>query len=215
MHATKGMCMKSSEQIDKLASALVAAQEEIVGALKDSNNPFFKSKYADYLSVWNAVKGPLLKNGLCITQGPIKDVLCTRLCHISGQWIESEWLIKPVKDDPQSHMAAVTYARRGALSAITGCPVIDDDDGNAASGHHAANVPLKTLPKKDNHNIYNEVKFVLEASGYEVIDREKFISAVDKFIETSPHPSEHKNIAIFLGHCPFVKIRPATGGRMT
>lgn len=207
--------MKSSEQIDKLASALVSAQEEIVGALKDSNNPFFKSKYADYLSVWNAVKGPLLKNGLCITQGPVKDVLCTRLCHISGQWIESEWLIKPVKDDPQSHMAAVTYARRGALSAITGCPVIDDDDGNMASGNHQPHVQPKAPPKQDLTEFYNEVKFVLEASGYEVLDREKFRSAVDKFIGSTLNPKDHKTIAMFLGHCPFVKVRPATGGRMT
>lgn len=210
------MCMKSSEQINKLAEALVAAQEEIVGALKDSNNPFFKSKYADYLSVWNAVKGPLLKNGLCIIQGPIKDVLCTRLCHTSGQWIESEWLIKAVKDDPQSHMAAVTYARRGALSAITGCPVIDDDDGNMASGNQVTHVPPKVIPKVfDRHDVYTDIKFSLEKSKYFITDRDKFIAAVNKFAETSPNPHDQKNIAIFLGHCPFVKVRPVTDGNMS
>jgi len=211
MHAMKGMYMKSSEQIDKLASALVSAQEEIVGALKDSNNPFFKSKYADYLSVWNAVKGPLLTHGICVIQGPMRDVLCTRLCHTSGQWIESEWPIKAVKEDPQAHMAAVTYARRGALSAITGCPVIDDDDGNTASGR---NTQQQKDPNIDYNVIYHNIRFVREASGYEIIDKEKFEVAVHKYIQSSTNPNDHKSIAIFLGHCPFVKVRSAVGGRM-
>jgi hypothetical protein len=112
-------------------------------------------------------------------------------------------------------MAAVTYARRGALSAITGCPVIDDDDGNMASGNQVTHVQPKATPKQDLTEFYNEVKFVLEASGYEVLDREKFRVAVDKFIGSTLNPKDHKTIAMFLGHCPFVKVRPATGGRMS
>ena len=39
-----------SDTIGALALALSKAQADITGALKDSANPFFKSKYADLAS---------------------------------------------------------------------------------------------------------------------------------------------------------------------
>ena len=44
--------METSLEIGELAAALAIAQGEITGALKDSANPFFKSKYADLASHW-------------------------------------------------------------------------------------------------------------------------------------------------------------------
>ena len=41
--------MEMSENIDKLAPALLAAQMEMGNAVKDAKNPFFKSKYADLI----------------------------------------------------------------------------------------------------------------------------------------------------------------------
>ena len=43
--------MKSSELINELANALCNAQGQMGGVVKDSSNPFFKSKYADITSV--------------------------------------------------------------------------------------------------------------------------------------------------------------------
>ena len=43
--------MNKSESIKELATALAKAQGEIKGALKDSQNPFFKSKYADLAEI--------------------------------------------------------------------------------------------------------------------------------------------------------------------
>lgn len=50
-----------SESIAELATALSKAQSEIEGAAKDKNNPFFKAKYADLSSVWDACKTQLTK----------------------------------------------------------------------------------------------------------------------------------------------------------
>ena len=47
---------EQSAEIDKLAGALAKAQGKITGALKDSNNPFFKSKYADLAACWDACR---------------------------------------------------------------------------------------------------------------------------------------------------------------
>lgn len=133
-----GANMGQSEQINELATALSMAQSEITGAVKDAENPFFKSSYADLLSVWDAARVPLTKHGLCVVQTtdvatPSGDIdLVTTLAHKSGQWISGRLPIMPVKKDPQGIGSAITYARRYALSAIVGIAQMDDD-GEAAS----------------------------------------------------------------------------------
>lgn len=129
--------MKTSEQIDKLAEALAAAQGAIKAATKDAENPFFKSSYATLDSVWTACREPLSKHGLSVIQVPLTDAdglhLVTRLCHSSGQWIEGDLSIKPSKDDLQGIGSAITYARRYMLGAMVGVATDADDDGNDAS----------------------------------------------------------------------------------
>ena len=130
-----------SEQINELATALAKAQGAMEGALKDSSNPFFKSKYADLASVWSACRKALTDNGLSVVQltssvdtSPDSIEVTTQLCHASGQWIRSSLTMKPVKNDPQSVGSLLTYMRRYGLSAMVGIAPKDDDDGNAASG---------------------------------------------------------------------------------
>lgn len=139
--------MEKSETISKLAMALAKAQAKVKGAIKDSNNPFFKSKYADLQSVWDAIREPFTSNGLSITQltGEATDgvLIETVLLHESGEYISSRLLMKPVKNDPQGIGSAITYGRRYGLQAIAGvCP--EDDDGNKASIQDA--IPEATKP---------------------------------------------------------------------
>lgn len=125
-----------SDQINELAGALAKAQSEIMPALKDSKNPFFKSTYADLASIWSACKDPLSKNGLAIIQtmdvNGDQHFLITTLAHASGQWIRSYLPIINEKQNAQGFGSAITYMRRYALSAIVGVTADEDDDGNAA-----------------------------------------------------------------------------------
>jgi len=127
--------MKSSESINELASALCAAQSQMGGAVKDSANPFFKSSYADLTSVIKAIKQPFADNGLSYTQFPVSNEngmgVCTRLMHVSGQWLEGQFTLPVVKRDPQAASSSLTYARRVSLSAIAGIPTADDDAESA------------------------------------------------------------------------------------
>ena len=127
--------MKSSESINELASALCAAQSQMGGAVKDSANPFFKSSYADLTSVIKAIKQPFADNGLSYTQFPVTDQngmgVCTRLMHVSGQWLEGQFTLPVVKRDPQAASSSLTYARRVSLSSIAGIPTADDDAESA------------------------------------------------------------------------------------
>ena len=127
--------MKSSDAINELANALCNAQSQMVGAVKDSANPFFKSSYADLTAVIKAIKQPFADNGLSYTQFPVSNEngvgVSTRLMHISGQWLEMEYTLPTVKKDPQASGSAITYARRYALQSIAGIPTADDDAESA------------------------------------------------------------------------------------
>ena len=120
-----------SETIGALATALSKAQADITGALKDSSNPFFKSKYADLASCWDACRKQLAANGLAVIQTTdVTDsgvVLVTTLAHSSGEWMRGVLPIVAKDSGPQAQGSGVTYARRYALAAIVGLAQIDDD----------------------------------------------------------------------------------------
>jgi hypothetical protein len=125
----------NSPQLDKLACALAKAQGNITGARKDSANPFFKSKYADLASCWDACRKPLSDNGLAVIQIPEVGIefvtIMTLLVHESGQWIRSRLPMKPKDFSPQSLGSTITYARRYALAAMVGLAQTDDDAESA------------------------------------------------------------------------------------
>jgi hypothetical protein len=146
-----------SETIGALAAALSKAQADITGALKDSSNPFFKSKYADLASCWDACRKQLAANGLSVIQTTrMADqglVLVTTLAHSSGAWIAGEMPVLIAVQGksgefkeitPQAQGSGITYARRYALAAIVGLAQVDDD-AEAAQGRK----PLTVDPRGD------------------------------------------------------------------
>ena len=128
--------MTHSEQINEIATAIAKAQGQIKGASKDANNPFFKSKYADLASVWDACRAALAVNGLAVIQSPsaigTSVSVDTLLAHASGQWIAGTVSVTAREDTPQAIGSAVTYLRRYALQSFVGVAP-EDDDGNLAS----------------------------------------------------------------------------------
>ena len=133
-----------SEHINELAAALSKSQAEITGALKDSANPFYKSRYADLQSCWLACRQQLTDHGLAViqttdvAQGEL--VLVTTLVHMSGQWIRGILPVRAKDDSPQAQGSGITYARRYALAAIVGLAQLDDD-AEAAQKRPATRAP--------------------------------------------------------------------------
>jgi hypothetical protein len=127
--------MNQSQEIGDLAKALSKAQATINKAKKSSDNPFFKSKYADLSEVWDACREQLTANDLAVIQATDECddgvIVVTRLVHSSGQWIEGRLKMKPVKNDPQGIGSCISYARRYALAAMVGV-CTEDDDAQAA-----------------------------------------------------------------------------------
>lgn len=166
--------------ISNLAAALVKAQSAMGGAKKDSNNPFFKSKYADLASVDAAISGPASENGLSYVQiAHERDnaaAIETLIVHSSGETLSCGIVSVPVaKNDAQGFGSALTYCRRYSLAAAFGvCP--EDDDGNAA----AKAAPKKPEPKADGKVEKQDVKTGKMPTG-EFVDHCTAISeAVDQ-----------------------------------
>jgi hypothetical protein len=49
--------MNRSDSLKELTAALIAVQAEIKPAVKDTDNPFFHSKYVDLAGVWETCPG--------------------------------------------------------------------------------------------------------------------------------------------------------------
>lgn len=128
-----------SDSIDQLATALAKAQGEFTVANKDKNNPFFKSKYADFESIVAASRPALSKNGLSVVQNVYRfddgnHYLVTLLLHASGQWIKSKAQHNPQKNDIQSLSSYNTYLKRMCYSSMLGVVTGEsDDDGELDS----------------------------------------------------------------------------------
>ncbi|MGB1390878.1 MAG: ERF family protein [Paracoccaceae bacterium] len=117
--------------------ALVAAQREMGPLVKGSENPHFKSKYADLADLVLAVREPLNRNGLTffhqIVRADGQMDMRTLLVHgESDTRIECDVPLIVQKQDMQGMKSATTYAKRIGLESVTGVAP-EDDDGNAAA----------------------------------------------------------------------------------
>lgn len=153
--------MKTSESVAKIQAALIKAQSQMTGAVKDSSNPFFKSSYADLTSVIKAIKESWADNKIGFTQFPISTDqgvgVRTRLMHDSGEWIEDEFVLPLPKYDPQSAGSAITYARRYALQSIAGIPAVDDD-AELAMNRHVADTAITVTEFAAMKKLLDETK---------------------------------------------------------
>ena len=142
-----------TQSLSKIATALSKAQAMMSGAKKDKDNPFFKSSYSSLSSIFEAIREPFAVNGLSVTQTmevlPTGlQMLCTRLLHNSGEYIDSKMLL-PTESNPQKLGSLITYLRRYSLMAIAGI-ASEDDDGNSASGNNAPRPKYISLDQVKN-----------------------------------------------------------------
>jgi len=179
--------IKTSDSIAELATALAVAQGVIEGAVKDSSNPFFKSKYADLASVWDAIRKPLSDNGLCVMQLPTAEgarvTITTILAHKSGQWISSELTVTAKEDGPQAVGSAITYVRRYALQSVVGVAP-EDDDGNAAHGQ-SHQQPAASAPRQTSRSASPDPEFkaIMLAGFNNMLAKYKEIDAENEFLQ--------------------------------
>jgi hypothetical protein len=144
-----------SSTTTKLIEALVEAQKNYPTIDLDAKNDHLRSKYATYRGCCEALRGPLTDNGLTLPSFQSAHVvglgwvLLGVLRHVSGEYItgcvpllnNEKPRMNPntkeiVVDPPtmQGLGAAMTYAKRQLLLALTGAWVGEvDDDGESVA----------------------------------------------------------------------------------
>lgn len=140
-----------------IATALASAQINMGKALKQANNPHFRSKYADLGSVMDACLPALNERGIAVIQPTGEDdtgrFVETIMIHgESGEQLSCRVPLIVSKNDMQGYGSAVTYARRYGLMAMAGIAP-EDDDGNAA----AKAAPKQEPPKPISADQFQEM----------------------------------------------------------
>lgn len=159
----------------EIASAFVKAKRSFGPALKDKNNPHFKSKYADLGACLEAVEDALLDNGIAVLQETFEDssgvTVETVFLHESGEERRCGKLHVPAsKQDPQGYGSALTYARRYSL--MTACGIApEDDDGNAASKPQATRAPVITPRSGDVINVSHDRGRVIQLAASIAVEK--------------------------------------------
>lgn len=129
--------MNKEITVNRFAPAFIKAQKEMGNAIKDSANPFFRSRYADLNSIREACIPALNNHGIAVLQPTIqvegKNFVNTVLLHESGERMESfTEIIFAKATDAQAQGSGITYARMYGLQSLV-CIGAEDDDGNKAS----------------------------------------------------------------------------------
>lgn len=132
------LVVKKTKMTNKqtLREKLLEVQKEIGAIKRDSENPYFKSKYFDINALLSEVKPVLNKHGLILTQAlcTIEGKLGLETSIIDSEGIDAISSKCPISEnpDPQKQGSAITYFRRYALQSLLGLEA-EDDDGNGAS----------------------------------------------------------------------------------
>lgn len=112
---------------------------------KDSENPFYKSKYFDVNQLIEAVRPEFIKHDLLLLQPIENDRVISRIIDVeSGDSVEAGIKLSD-NAKPQDIGSEITYYRRYTLQSLLGIEA-EDDDGNRASG----NYPEKKSKKSDD-----------------------------------------------------------------
>ena len=146
-----------SSNLSELIKALIKVQEAIKPVKKTAENPFYHSKYADLVTIWESCRATLTANGFAVTQVTHQGdngytLLETVLLHTSGEWLAGELPILPDKSGPQAFGSALTYARRYSLAALLGIVTEgEDDDAETATqrGKAQPKTPVRPKPPTD------------------------------------------------------------------
>jgi hypothetical protein len=118
-----------------LKTAICEFKKKGISIKKESNNPFFKSKYADLPTILDAIEVEAAKCGLVLTsesklQGEAWVLETTLECKDSDEQKKSTFPIFGGK--PQEIGSSITYARRYNIQSLLNLAA-DDDDGNEAN----------------------------------------------------------------------------------
>ena len=133
--------------------ALFEAKKEFGKLLKNKENPFHKSKYADLNALLDTISEPLERHGFFILQPILNRQVVTQIIEFETGEVAFESIMEiSNQTDPQKIGSEITYFRRYTLQSLLGISA-EDDDGNQK----------RAQPGKNDHKKNNQEKVLTEA----------------------------------------------------
>ena len=158
---------------ENITVKLFLLRKEIGAISKDSNNPFFRSKYFDINTLIKQLDPYLEKHKILLSQPIINNEVKTILQCIDDNSFRNSSLELSPNLDAQKKGSEITYFRRYTLASLLGLQAVDDD-GNLAK---------KSLPHLlDNSDEFQNSKAKLK-SGKITMAGIKTHYKVSSFIE--------------------------------
>ncbi|MDH5825808.1 ERF family protein [Sphingobacterium faecium] len=133
---------------------LFEIQKNIGKLTKDSDNPFFKSKYADINQLIELTNPLFHEAGLMVLQPIAGNALKTQIFDVETNEVIESSLDLPQGNDPQKIGSAITYYRRYTLKALLNLQE-EDDDGNKGANKN----PNGSAEPEDKKPWMTEIQF--------------------------------------------------------
>lgn len=106
-----------------------------ISCLRNANNPYFNSKYADLATVVDALREPLGGEGLGYYFSILNEnetwQVCLTVVDVETGKVEASSVFPVTCLEPQKMGSNVTYAKRYLLTTMFNVIAELDDDGNA------------------------------------------------------------------------------------
>jgi hypothetical protein len=178
--------LTSSPETKELVSALARAQKNFPAIDKGGSNTFGKYKYMRYSDICEALRDPLLAEGLplpqvCLTRVGGDWIAVGTLRHVSGEFVTSLCPIFLGVDkggaprlDMQSLGSAYTYAKKYLLLGLVGAWAEEDDDAQRA-------MPAAKAKADSPQQLSRGME--IEAKARQEIDKAKSADAVKPILD--------------------------------
>lgn len=138
--------IETSNSVKNIDAKIFAIQAAAPIIRKEADNPYFKSKYAEYPEIQAAIKPLIQKEALLVMFLPVSDNKLTMYVKdtTSNEFYKCTSDLNMTAVSPQAQGSAITYLKRYMLTAFFDLQIEDamDDDGNAGS--------QKQQPKQQN-----------------------------------------------------------------
>lgn len=142
----------TTAQIDA-QMAKVQAQLEPVrkdkGVKVEGERAKWESRFATFAVLYKACRDSLREHGIVFYQGGMfvagaGERLVTRLAY-QGEWIESDFPVKPSRDGAQGFGGGISFSKRWGLCCMVGLVPVDDVEEHQG---YVDNRPVKTKQQK-------------------------------------------------------------------
>lgn len=189
--------IETSTSTGNIDGAILKVQTLAPVIRKNTDNPYFKSRFAEYPEIQAAIRPLLIEQGIITMFFPvIGNQLTMNVKHTgSKEFYKVTMDLKTIQDSPQAQGSAITYGKRYMLTAFFDLIIEDasDDDGNASSVSQpkkdAASTNATPAPLADLNWLNPNTKDWFTAKGM-IFNKKKTIEDIRKQYKVNKANSE-------------------------